>query len=55
MPQSQEFALLHFSDQAKTFWADVDVDQVFTGVYEYLDHLKRVLTKSTATEKGLTL
>lgn len=38
-------------DRAKTFWADVDVDRVFTGVYEYLDNLKRVLKKSTATEK----
>lgn len=42
-----------FSERAKTFWAEEDVDQVFNGVFEYLDHLKRVLKKHTATDKGL--
>uniref|UniRef100_A0A3Q3AIW9 Histone-lysine N-methyltransferase SETDB2 n=1 Tax=Kryptolebias marmoratus TaxID=37003 RepID=A0A3Q3AIW9_KRYMA len=37
---------------AKTFWAEEDVDQVFSGIFEYLDHLKRVLQKKTATDKG---
>ncbi|XP_068458165.1 histone-lysine N-methyltransferase SETDB2 [Clinocottus analis] len=38
-------------DRAKAFWAEEDVDQVFSGVFEYLDHLKRVLKKNTATDK----
>ncbi|KAK5874730.1 hypothetical protein CesoFtcFv8_027296 [Champsocephalus esox] len=38
-------------EEAKTFWAEEDVDQVFDGVYDYLDHLKRVLKKNTATDK----
>ena len=40
------------SEEAKAFWAEEDVDQVFDGVYDYLDHLKRVLKKNTATDKG---
>lgn len=38
-------------EEAKAFWAEEDVDQVFDGVYDYLDHLKRVLKKNTATDK----
>ncbi|XP_038572168.1 histone-lysine N-methyltransferase SETDB2-like isoform X2 [Micropterus salmoides] len=38
-------------ERAKTFWAGEDVDQVFNGVYAYLDYLKRVLKKNTATDK----
>lgn len=38
-------------ERARTFWAEEDVDQVFSGVIEYLDHLKRVLKKNTATDK----
>ncbi|XP_008304296.1 histone-lysine N-methyltransferase SETDB2 isoform X2 [Stegastes partitus] len=38
-------------ERAKTFWAEEDVDQVFEGVYVYLDHLKRVLKAHTATDK----
>lgn len=40
------------AERAKTFWAEEDVDQAFSGVFEYLDHLKRVLQKKTATDKG---
>uniref|UniRef100_A0A1A8BVD4 Histone-lysine N-methyltransferase SETDB2 n=1 Tax=Nothobranchius kadleci TaxID=1051664 RepID=A0A1A8BVD4_NOTKA len=36
---------------AKAFWADEDVDQVFSSVFEYLEHLKRVLQRKTATDK----
>ncbi|XP_059183550.1 histone-lysine N-methyltransferase SETDB2 [Centropristis striata] len=38
-------------ERAKAYWAEEDVDQVFNGVFEYLDHLKRVLKKNTATDK----
>ncbi|XP_034403130.1 histone-lysine N-methyltransferase SETDB2 isoform X2 [Cyclopterus lumpus] len=38
-------------ERAKAFWAEEDVDQVFSGVFEYLDHLKGVLKKNTATDK----
>ncbi|XP_036946699.1 histone-lysine N-methyltransferase SETDB2 isoform X2 [Acanthopagrus latus] len=38
-------------ERAKTFWAGKDMDQVFTDVFDYLDHLKRVLQKNTATDK----
>ncbi|KAM6893555.1 histone-lysine N-methyltransferase SETDB2 [Xenentodon cancila] len=38
-------------ERAKSFWAEEDVDQVFTGVFSYLDHLKSVLKGSTATDK----
>ncbi|XP_044043480.1 histone-lysine N-methyltransferase SETDB2 isoform X2 [Siniperca chuatsi] len=40
-----------FSERAKSFWAEEDVDQVFNGVFESLDHLKRALKKNTATDK----
>lgn len=40
-------------ERAKSFWVEEDVDQVFTGVFEYLNHLKRVLKKNTATDKEL--
>ncbi|KAM9334229.1 histone-lysine N-methyltransferase SETDB2 isoform 2-T2 [Symphorus nematophorus] len=42
---------LHDVERAKTFWAEEDVDQVFAGVLEYVDHLKRVLKNNTATDK----
>ncbi|XP_023252192.1 histone-lysine N-methyltransferase SETDB2-like isoform X1 [Seriola lalandi dorsalis] len=40
-------------ERAKAFWAGEDVDQAFDGVFEYLNHLKRVLKKNTATDKEL--
>lgn len=30
------------------------MDQVFNGVFLYLDHLKKVLKRNTATDKGGT-
>uniref|UniRef100_A0A3P8SMQ5 Histone-lysine N-methyltransferase SETDB2 n=1 Tax=Amphiprion percula TaxID=161767 RepID=A0A3P8SMQ5_AMPPE len=42
-----------FSERAKMFWAEEDVDQAFDRVFVYLDHLKRVLKAHTATDKGL--
>ncbi|KAG8004425.1 hypothetical protein GBF38_008633, partial [Nibea albiflora] len=38
-------------ERAKAFWAEEDVDQVFSGVCLYVAHLKRVLKKNTATDK----
>uniref|UniRef100_A0A3Q0RP08 Histone-lysine N-methyltransferase SETDB2 n=1 Tax=Amphilophus citrinellus TaxID=61819 RepID=A0A3Q0RP08_AMPCI len=38
--------------RAKTFWAEEDVDQVFSGVFQYLERLKAVLKRSAATDKG---
>ncbi|XP_072235301.1 histone-lysine N-methyltransferase SETDB2-like isoform X1 [Leuresthes tenuis] len=38
-------------ERAKTFWAKEDMDQIFTWVFSYLDHLKRVLQKTTATDQ----
>ncbi|XP_069577369.1 histone-lysine N-methyltransferase SETDB2 isoform X1 [Brachyistius frenatus] len=38
-------------DRARTFWSEQDVDQVFSGVSVYLDHLKGVLRRNTATDK----
>ncbi|KAM4559747.1 histone-lysine N-methyltransferase SETDB2 isoform 2-T2 [Odontesthes bonariensis] len=38
-------------ERAKTFWAKEDMDQIFTWVFSYLDHLKRVLQISTATDQ----
>ncbi|KAM6958109.1 LOW QUALITY PROTEIN: histone-lysine N-methyltransferase SETDB2 [Tautogolabrus adspersus] len=38
-------------ERARTFWASEDVDHVFAGVFHYLDHLKRVLKKNTATDR----
>ncbi|GLD73882.1 histone-lysine N-methyltransferase SETDB2-like protein, partial [Lates japonicus] len=40
-------------ERARAFWAEEDVDQVFSRVLVYLDHLKRVLKKNTATDKEL--
>lgn len=40
------------SEQAKVFWAGEDVDQVFDEMFEYLNHLRKVLKKNTATDKG---
>ncbi|XP_047195019.1 histone-lysine N-methyltransferase SETDB2 isoform X2 [Hippoglossus stenolepis] len=40
-------------ERAQAFWAEEDVDQLFNGVLSYLDHLKRVLKKNTATDKEL--
>uniref|UniRef100_A0A8D0AS00 Histone-lysine N-methyltransferase SETDB2 n=1 Tax=Sander lucioperca TaxID=283035 RepID=A0A8D0AS00_SANLU len=42
---------LFLSLRAKTFWAEEDVDQVFDGIFDYLDYLKRVLKKNAATDK----
>ncbi|XP_034721482.1 histone-lysine N-methyltransferase SETDB2, partial [Etheostoma cragini] len=39
------------SERARTFWAEEDVDQVFDGIFDYLDHLRRVLKKNAATDK----
>ncbi|XP_041834343.1 histone-lysine N-methyltransferase SETDB2 isoform X2 [Melanotaenia boesemani] len=41
----------HDVEKAKNFWTEEDVDQVFSWVSEYLDHLKRVVKKNTATDK----
>ncbi|XP_068586681.1 histone-lysine N-methyltransferase SETDB2 isoform X1 [Cebidichthys violaceus] len=41
----------HEVERAKAFWSEEDVDQVFNDVFVYLDHLKRVLKKNTATDK----
>ncbi|XP_041638182.1 histone-lysine N-methyltransferase SETDB2 isoform X2 [Cheilinus undulatus] len=38
-------------ERARTFWAEENIDQVFTGVFEYLGHLKRALKKNTATDR----
>ncbi|KAM4711365.1 histone-lysine N-methyltransferase SETDB2 [Anableps anableps] len=38
-------------ERAKSFWAEKDVDQVFTGVFQCLDHLKQVLQRKTALDK----
>ncbi|XP_070813795.1 histone-lysine N-methyltransferase SETDB2 [Chaetodon trifascialis] len=38
-------------ERAKTFWVEEDVDQVFDGVLQHVDHLKRVLKMSTATDQ----
>lgn len=40
-----------YVERAKTFWAEEDVDQVFSGVFQYLDRLKAVLKRSAATDK----
>ncbi|XP_039997722.1 histone-lysine N-methyltransferase SETDB2 isoform X1 [Xiphias gladius] len=40
-------------ERAKTFWAEQDVDRAFNGVFDYLDHLKKVLKKNKATDKEL--
>ncbi|XP_047211201.1 histone-lysine N-methyltransferase SETDB2 [Girardinichthys multiradiatus] len=38
-------------ERAKTFWAEKDVEQVFTGVFQYLGHLKQALQRKTAKDK----
>ncbi|XP_054880300.1 histone-lysine N-methyltransferase SETDB2-like isoform X3 [Poeciliopsis prolifica] len=38
-------------ERAKSFWAEKDVEQVFTGVSQYLDHLKQALQRKTALDK----
>ncbi|KAM7365849.1 hypothetical protein PAMP_016746 [Pampus punctatissimus] len=38
-------------EQARTFWAQQDVDHVFTSVFVYLDHLKKVLKANKASDK----
>lgn len=41
-------------ERAKAVWAKEDVDDIFDTVLEKLDHLKKVLKKKTATDKGWT-
>ncbi|KAG7502414.1 hypothetical protein JOB18_019382 [Solea senegalensis] len=43
----------HDVERAQRFWAEQDLDLVFSSVSSYLDHLKRVLNKNTATDKEL--
>ncbi|XP_061572206.1 histone-lysine N-methyltransferase SETDB2 [Cololabis saira] len=38
-------------ERARSFWAEEDVDQVFTGVLVYLDRLKGALKAGTASDK----
>lgn len=38
-------------ERAKSFWAEKDVEQVFSGVLQYLGHLKQALQRRTATDK----
>lgn len=46
--------VLFFPERAKAFWAKEDVDEIFDVVFEYLGHLKTVVKKNTATDKGWT-
>lgn len=46
---------VHLSERAKAFWKKEDVDHLFNVIFGYLDHLKGVLKKNTATDKGWTL
>ncbi|XP_028255535.1 histone-lysine N-methyltransferase SETDB2-like isoform X2 [Parambassis ranga] len=39
------------AERAKAFWSEEDVEQVFSGVFLYLDHLKGVLKRNTATDR----
>uniref|UniRef100_H3CM86 SET domain bifurcated histone lysine methyltransferase 2 n=1 Tax=Tetraodon nigroviridis TaxID=99883 RepID=H3CM86_TETNG len=39
------------SERAKAFWEKEDIDDVFDRIFKYLNHLKRVLKKNTATDK----
>ncbi|XP_053170785.1 histone-lysine N-methyltransferase SETDB2 [Scomber japonicus] len=41
------------AEQARSFWSKEDVDQVFSSVLSYLDHLKKALKSNTATDKEL--
>lgn len=43
------------SERAKAFWEKEDIDDVFNVIFGYLDRLKRVLKKNTATDKGWIL
>lgn len=43
------------SERAKAFWKKEDIDDLFNVVFGYLDNLKRVLKKNTATDRGWTL
>lgn len=43
------------SERAKAFWKKEDIDDVFHVVFGYLDNLKSVLKKNTATDRGWTL
>ncbi|XP_029985608.1 histone-lysine N-methyltransferase SETDB2 [Sphaeramia orbicularis] len=45
-PENQEEV-----ERAKAFWGSEDVDQVFNGVFSYLDYLKHVLKKNMASDK----
>ncbi|XP_038153729.1 histone-lysine N-methyltransferase SETDB2 [Cyprinodon tularosa] len=38
-------------ERARTFWAQNDVEQVFSAVFQYLDHLKQVLLTQSAKDK----
>lgn len=40
-----------YVEKAKAFWNNEDVDQVFDGVFKYLEHLKAMLKRSGATDK----
>lgn len=46
---------INLSERAKAFWERDDIDDVFDIIFGYLDHLKRVLKKNTATDKGWAL
>lgn len=48
------FTVSFLLERAKAVWAKVDVDDIFDAVLEKLDHLKKVLKKKTATDKGWT-
>ncbi|KAM9328272.1 histone-lysine N-methyltransferase SETDB2 [Pholidichthys leucotaenia] len=37
-------------ERARAFWSEEEVDRVFDGILEYLDHLKAALKRSTATD-----
>ncbi|CAF95785.1 unnamed protein product [Tetraodon nigroviridis] len=43
--------LASLAKRAKAFWEKEDIDDVFDRIFKYLNHLKRVLKKNTATDK----
>lgn len=45
----------NLSERAKAFWEKENIDDVFNVIFGYLNHLKRVLKKNTATDKGWTV
>lgn len=47
-------SLFFWTVRAKYVWDNEDVDDVFDTVLEYLDHLRGVIKKKTATDKGWT-